>query len=45
MKFPTGDDNCIVIQRGEDEVHNNANIIKIPFGTEITSAGTIVLHT
>jgi hypothetical protein len=45
MKFPTGDDNCIVIQRGEDEVHTGANIIKIPFGTEITSAGAIVLHT
>jgi hypothetical protein len=45
MKFPTGDGNCIVIQRGKDEVHNGTNIIKIPFGIEITSAGAIVLHT
>jgi hypothetical protein len=45
MKFPTGDDNCIIIQRGKDEEHIGANIIKIPFGTEITSAGAIVMHT
>jgi hypothetical protein len=45
MKFPAGDNNCIVIQRGEDEDHIGVNIIKIPFGTEITSAGAIVLHT
>jgi hypothetical protein len=45
VKFPTGDNNCIVIQRGEDEVHNGANLTKIPFGTEITSCGAIVLHT
>jgi hypothetical protein len=44
IKFPTGDNNCIVIQRREDTVHSGGNIIKIPFGTEITSAGAIVLH-
>jgi hypothetical protein len=45
IKFPTADNDCIVLERGENTVHNDVNSIKIPFGTEITTAGAIVIHT
>jgi GTP cyclohydrolase II len=44
IKYPSPANNFIVIERGEDTVHNHANSNKISFSTEITSAGAIVIH-
>jgi hypothetical protein len=38
------DDSSIVIHRAKDVYHTDVNSIKIPFGTEITVDGTIIIY-
>jgi hypothetical protein len=44
IKFSSNVEDSIVIHRGKDTYHKDANRIKIPFGTEITADGTIIIH-
>jgi hypothetical protein len=44
IKFSSNDEDSIVIHRAKDVYHTDANRIRIPFGTEITADGTIIIH-
>jgi hypothetical protein len=44
IEFSSNDESSIVIHRAKDTYITDANSIKIPFGTEITADGTIIIH-
>jgi hypothetical protein len=45
IDYTKGDKKSITIKSAGDTFYTSANVIKIPFGTEITSAGAVVIHT